>query len=246
MAFLFIAASGEERLSALAAPGRGLASLAYSLDCPFPLPRMGLRGGCMVLGGRVRASRAGETANECRRRGIVTVITGFEPSPALELLRFVEALQRRGIGVTLAEESWQEGCGAGILISTAVSGGTLEQRIEEVKARRAEIWLDLERTRRVFPLPCPDGCGSPLTQGELEQLLREGDTPFFSEALQCKASVLRDPVRMLLFDDGETLCRKAALAQRLGVSRGLLLIPEEWRREELEAAEKASKTPAVC
>lgn len=244
MAFTFIAAAGEDRLPALAAPGRTLASLSYSLDRPFPSPRMGLRGGCLVLGGRVRASRATETANECRRRAVSTVVCGFSPCPALELLRFCDTLRRRGIRPVVAEESWQEGCGA-ILVSTAVSGGTLERRLTDALERSGEVWLDLERTRRSFSLPCTDGAGCPLNAAELERLLCTGDTPFFSEALQCRVSVLRDPVRFLLFDDADTLRQKTALALSHGIDRGLLLVPEEWSPEDLAEAEKAGKIPAV-
>ncbi len=245
MAFQFIAASGEARLPDLAVPGRPLATMSYSLDRPFPAPRAGLRSGCMVLGGRVNAARAAETAAECRRRGITTVILGFSPCPGLELLRFCEILRRRGIRPVVSEQSWQEGCGAAMLISTAVSGGTLEQRLREAKARSGEIWLDLERTRRLFPLPCPDGAGLPLSGDDLERLLGGGDTPFFSEALQCRIAVLRDPVRFLLFDDADTLLRKTALAQELGIGRGLLLVPEEWSPEELLKAERTDKIPAA-
>ena len=242
MGFTFIPAAEEHRLPSLAAPGRGLATLAYSLDRPFPAPRQGLRGGCMVLGGRVRSGRAVETANECRRRGIGTAVFGFSPCPGLELLRFCETLRRRGIRCVVTEAVWQEGCGAAMLVSTAISGGTLTERLRAARERCGEVWLDLERTRRLFPLPCPDGNGSPLSPGELEQLLSQGDAPFFSEALQCRVSVLSSPVRFLLYDDGETLWRKAALAERLGISKGLLLIPEEWSEAELIQAEK---NPAI-
>ncbi len=238
MGFTFIPAAEERRLPSLAAPGRGLATLAYSLDRPFPSPRQGLRGGCMVLGGRVRSDRAAETANECRRRGIGTAVFGFAPCPGLELLRFCDTLRRRGIRCVVTEAVWQEGCGAAVLVSSAISGGTLAGRLKAARERCGEVWLDLERTRRLFPLPCPDGNGSPISPGELEQLRCQGDAPFFSEALQCKVTVLSSPTRFLLFDDEETLGRKAALALNLGIGRGLLLVPEEWSPEELAQAEK--------
>ena len=77
MRFTFIPVCGEDQLSRLSRTGRTAATLAYNLDRPFPVPRSALRGGFMVLGGRIRASRAAETANECRRRGIGTVVCGF-------------------------------------------------------------------------------------------------------------------------------------------------------------------------
>ncbi len=65
MSFTFIPACGEDRLDLFAPPGRPSATLAYNLDRPFPAPRSPLRGGYMILGGRIRFARAAETANEC-------------------------------------------------------------------------------------------------------------------------------------------------------------------------------------
>lgn len=238
MSFSCIAAAEESLLPELAAPGRTLATLAYSLDRPFPAPRRPLRGGCMVLGGRVRAGRAAETISECHRRGIGTVILGFSPCPGLELLRFCEALRRRGIHPVVAEQNWQEGCGAAMLLSTAISGGTLRQRLLDALSRCGEICLDLERTRRSFPLPCPDGTGSALTREELDHLTGEAESCFFSPELQCKVLVHRSPaLRFILFDDAETLRQKISLASELGIRQGFLLVPGEWSKEELRELE---------
>ena len=146
MSFTFIPACGEDQLDLFASPGRPSATLAYNLDRPFPAPRFPLRGGYMILGGRIRSARAAETANECRRRGISTVVFGFSPCPGLELLRFCEVLRRRGIRCVITEQLWQEGCGAAMLLSTAISGGTLRQRMEEATKATAvycvvKFWL---------------------------------------------------------------------------------------------------------
>lgn len=247
MSFTFIPASGEDQLSLFSFRSRPAATLAYSMDRPFPAPRSPLRGGYMMLGGRIRAARAAETANECRRRGIDTVVCGFSPCPGLELLRFCDVLRRRGIRCVITEQLWQEGCGAAMLLSTAISGGTLRQRLEDALSRCGEVFLDLERTRRLFPLPCPDGTGSPVGPEDLDRLSREAESCFFSPDLQCKVlSVRRDAsVRFVLFDDGETLLRKTALAQELGIRRGFLLVPEEWSAKVLETLEQGEKNPAI-
>lgn len=247
MSFAFIPACGEEALSRFFSRGRKAATLAYSLDRPFPMPRAALRGGCMVLGGRIRSARAAETANECRRRGIDTVVCGFSPCPGLELLRFCEFLRRRGIRCVVAEQFWQEGCGAAVLLSTAISGGTLRQRLEEAISRCGEVYLDLERTRRAFSLPCPDGAGRLILREELDRSFQEAETCFFSPELQCKVLVMRREaeVRFILYDDADTLRSKTRLAQELGISRGFLLMPEEWSPDELELLEQAEKNPAI-
>ena len=247
MSFVFIPASGEDQLAQLSSHGMPAATLAYRMDHPFPNPRTPLRGGCMILGGRIRSARAAETVNECRRRGIDTVVCGFSPCPALELLRFCDVLRRRCIRCIVAERLWQEGCGAAMLLSTAVSGGTLKQRLEDAVSRCGEVYLDLERTRHIFPLPCPDGVGSPISREELEQLSQKAESCFFSPDLQCKVlSVRRDTsVRFVLYDDTETLIRKTGLAQELGIRRGFLLVPEEWSPEELETLATAEKNPAI-
>ena len=192
----------------------------------------------MILGGRVRAARSGETLRECRRRGITAVALGFSPCPSLELMRFCEALTRQNIRSIVAERAWQPGCPGAMLLSTAVSGGTLAERLRAALGRCRELVLDLEKLRRVFPLPSPDGQGLPLSPEELEQALAGEGRPFFSPELQCKALILRDPARFVLYDDGETLGRKAALAAGLGIRQGFLLMPEEWSPEELETAER--------
>ncbi len=247
MSFSFILASSEGQFPHLSCGWKHFATLAYSMDRPFPAPRAALRGGCMILGGQIRSARAAETANECRRRGIDTVVCGFSPCPGLELLRFCDVLRRRGLRCVVAEQLWQEGCGAAVLLSTAISGGTLQQRLEEAAARCGEVYLDLERTRQVFSLPCPDGTGKPIDREELAHLSREAESCFFSPDLQCKVLVVRREasLRFVLYDDAETLLRKTRLAQQLGISRGFLLVPQEWSPEEVETLATAEKNPAI-
>ena len=247
MSFSFIPACSEDELSLFSSPEKPPATLAYSLDRPFPAPRSALRGGFMILGGRIRSGRAAETANECRRRGIGTVVCGFSPCPGLELLRFCDVLRRRGIRCVITEQLWQEGCGAAMLLSTAISGGTLRQRMQEATSRCGEVYLDLERTRRVFSLPSPDGTGRQISPEELEQLSREAESSFFSPDLQCKVLIVRRDadVRFVLFDDTDTLLRKAELALELGIRRGFLLMAGEWSPKELELLDQADKNPAI-
>ena len=107
----------------------------------------------------------------------------------------------------LVPESWaQLFPQAGLLISSAMSGGDIQQRFKEAAAHR-QCWLQLQPMAVVFPLPCPDGQGHPVT-----------DLPksagFYSETLGCR--YIHTPQQVILFDTEETLEQKIRLAQECG------------------------------
>ena len=109
-----------------------------------------------------------------------------------------------------------------ILIGTALSGGSLRELLEEAVAKygTAQLALGVERTAMDFQLPCRTGYGTPLTQDTLAALRRNCGAPvFFSEALCAKYFTYRSggETRLVLFDDDETVSRKLALAQSLGI-----------------------------
>ena len=109
-----------------------------------------------------------------------------------------------------------------ILIGTALSGGSLREVLEEAVAKydAAQLALGVERTAMDFPLPCRNGYGTPLAPEALDTLRRRCGAPvFFSEALCAKYFTYRrdGETRLVLFDDDETVGRKLALAQSLGI-----------------------------
>ena len=103
---------------------------------------------------------------------------------------------------------------AALWISSAMSGGDLRQRFREL-GNDCRCWLRIEPMAARFPLPCPDGQGSPVS-GLPET---EG---FYSEALCCR--YVHKPGEVILFDTEETLERKIALAKNAGF-QGLLQFP---------------------
>lgn len=228
--------------------------LGYALvdPCFGASPDAALRGreGVLLLGGGLEPERTSAAARECRRRGIRAVAAGFGRSSALDTLRFCDAMLRQGITPILPEENWVSGCGGERLISTAVSGGTLEERLRETLQQSPDLALDLERLRHRFPLPCPEGRGTPIPPEELEARLSGGAPSAFSRELLCRAMPLDEGEAscFILYDDRETLCEKVRLAAALGVRRGFLLYPE-WSPEDaaaaLEAAEGQGKSPAI-
>ena len=240
---LYLTAS-EEELPALP-EGLGIALVDPAFGGGGPASG---RDGVLLLGEELRWDQCGDIAAECRRRGFSAVLAGFGRPSALDVLRFCDALLRRRITPILPEESWQEGCGGELLLSSAISGGTLEERLREALRLCPDIALDLERLRHSFPLPCPDGQGEPISARTLEEQLRAYGSGSFSRELMCRALPVTEGAesRFLLYDDRETLCEKVRLAAALGVRRGFLLYPE-WSPEDAAAALEAAagKSPAI-
>jgi len=118
-----------------------------------------------------------------------------------------------------------------VLVSTAISGGTLRAMLEEaVRAYGAgHILLDVQRLRMSFPLPCPSGEGVSLSETAFEALRREAAGPvFYSGELCAKYFLCRsgDGMRLILFDDAQTLREKLRLARQLGIRDASLLYPD--------------------
>ena len=100
----------------------------------------------------------------------------------------------------------------GILISSALCGGTFVQRVEEAaRAYPHRCWLLVEPMAEEFPLPCPSGSGNRIT-------IIDYDKPFCSDALCCQYThFLRDQQGvMVLWDTEATICRKMELAKAAG------------------------------
>ena len=115
------------------------------------------------------------------------------------------------------------------LVCTALSGGDIENRLSACCRAFGpdRIVLDLQRLRMDFPLPCPTGEGIPLTDEQLAAL-QTGRQIFFSRELGARYFTYRrgGETRFVLLDDCDTLHRKIALGERLGIHRGLLTLPE--------------------
>ena len=101
---------------------------------------------------------------------------------------------------------------AGVLISSAISGGSFRQRLEDaLLAAPKRCWLLVEPASMVFPLPCPTGCGQPVSPPQAHN-------GFYSEALCCyyTHSAEDETGSFTLFDTEDTLQRKLELARDLG------------------------------
>ena len=200
------------------------------LSCSFDSlrePSNEVSGGILAVGGDIRYSLAGTVADICFRHAFRAVMFGFGAAPQLETMRICGALTARGIGVYLTEEAWLSGCGAKAVISSAVTGGSFRQMLEDAvrKFGAENTVLDLERLRHSFSLPCPDG------RGTFVDRLPEGEV-FVSDELCCKYISRHNGKHFILFDDVSTVRMKETAAAEYGVAEMIAMYPE-WSLEEI-------------
>ena len=205
---------GGGRLAALAMPPdtRGGLLLVTGTDCPAP-PQPD------VL--------ARDILRQCLRRGCTGVV--LEPVRPRPVVAALSALCRRyGRTLHLPERSGTD-ADACVVVSTALSGGTLRRRLEEVCRRFAprSVTLDLACVRADFTLPAPYGDGRMLTAQQLASL-RAQRPVFFSPELCARYFTYEQEgmTHLVLFDDADTLRRKIGLGTELGIAAGMLSLPE--------------------
>lgn len=182
-----------------------------------------------------------EVLRECAARRFSGVVCRFLERPAPTLVQAVGKLGElcRGRGLEFyVTEGYAGATGEGkVLISTALSGGSLRGRLEEAGERygfsRLALWV--ERRAEDFPLPSPGGAGSPLTGEELERRREEhGAEVFFSGELCAHYFTYMAGERghFVLFDDMGSIRRKLRLGEELGIRTGFLTY-EEVEMEKL-------------
>ena len=123
-----------------------------------------------------------------------------------------------------------------VMISTAISGGSLHQRLTEAVTQygATRIALDVERVAADFFLPAPDGIGTPLTFEAL-QTLREKHHPaiFFSNELCSHYFTYTDDMdhtHFVLFDDMGSMKKKLQVAASFHIQTAIFFYPEiaDW------------------
>lgn len=241
---LFLAVTPDKMREAARYTDR-LAHVAYRVGPDGRLTRQNLlartRGGLMVLGdqdcGTIRdvAALCRDVWRECGNRGYGGVVADFEQPPSPDRAAFLEALGnilgRNNRRLYVPETYGRQISQAAVLVCTALSGGTLRQRLEECAQTygRQRLALDLQRLRMRFPLPCPSGEGTPMAGEELADLLeRRQPAVFYSGDLCARYCTITEngESRFILFDDAGTLRRKVQLGQEIGIGMGLLVYPE--------------------
>ena len=239
---------GEKRFLAVA-PGemtaggrRGLplAHLCYRVGGGLHLFRanspVAPQGGLMVIedNGFSESGEAepfcGEVLRECVARRFSGVFCRFRGKPQDALAQVCQRLgqQCREKGLECYVTEGYAGCReAKVVISTALSGGSLRGRLEEAGSRfgfsRVCVWV--ERVAEDFPLPSPTGRGKALGREELEKLREEkGGSVFFSPELCAHyfTYMAGEEGHFVLFDDAGSLRQKLRVAREAGVRTAFL------------------------
>ena len=167
-----------------------------------------------------------EVIRECQARSFSGAILDFENClPPLEQIaaRLDEQFARRGWTLLVPERYGAHAPHSRVMIPSALSGGSLQKRLEEALERFGEsrVVLALEKRAEDFYLPSPTGSGQPLTDQELAELKRRlSPSVFFSGELCARYFTYmsrENGAHFVLFDDGDTLRHKTEVARRLGI-----------------------------
>ena len=240
-----ILAAPPEDVTAAQAHGLTLAHMAYRVGggphlfrSNQPIPA---RGGLMYIddggfdGRGTPDAFCQEVVRECAARGFGGVVCAFDrklPLLSAVVEQLGPMLVRQGRSFYVSEPYGRCTATGRVLIPTALSGGSLRQRLGEAVERcgAGRVALAVERTAADFFLPSPDGQGRPLTREELKARLEErSPSVFFSDELCARYFTYmnrQSGAHFVLFDDAGSIRKKLHLAEALGIDRALLCYPE--------------------
>lgn len=169
-----------------------------------------------------------EVVRECSARNFSGVVCDFEAGrlPPLEetVAQLGREFVRRGWSLLVPEHYASCSPHAHVMISSALSGGSLELRLEEAQQHlgKDRVVLALQRTAEDFFLPSPTGSGQPLSQEQLRRMMEErSPSVFFSRELCARyfTYMSRDSgAHFVLFDDAQTMAKKVEVARSVGIS----------------------------
>lgn len=231
----------------LAGYGLTLAHAAYRVGqgphlfrTQLPAP---LTGGIMVLDHRdfdgvgKAEPFCQEVVRECALRSFQGAFFDFEGAPLPVLERAAALLaptfQKRGWSLYLPPSYAAKVPGAKVVVSTALSGGSLRRYLREaIDAYGVErVVLGLEWSCEDFILPSRDGSGRPMTRGELKELQQKRrPNVYFSDDL-CAHYFTYMPTggspHFILYDDAASMENKLRMAAEMGIREGFLPMPED-------------------
>ena len=248
-----ILSAPPEALAGARTHGLRVAHMAYQIGRGFHLFRanipLGLKGGLMMLGDGAKTDTqfgdtntptgtpetlAAEIIRECIHRGFDGVVLAFgRTSPQLHATAAVLSgrLKRQGGELYLPESYADDSDWARILIPTAISGGSLAARLQEVVGHygKERICLDIERLRMDFCLPAEGEGGQKLTAQELYAITQaRHPQSYFSQDLAAYYFTYQDDKgsHFVLYDDAGSIRKKMFTARKLGIDHAMLFYPE--------------------
>ena len=212
-----------------------IAHHCYRISPSFRLLRSGTpsaKGGLMAISDTqtgttpFRPAFCQEVLQECASRGFSGILLDFDCRlPALtQCIASLNTLcAAHHYNLYVPEYYSRAAPNACILISSAISGGSLAARLSQASDRFGpdRVVLALQRVREDFSLPAPSGSGTALSQAQLEHTLNTiHPSIFFSHELCARYFTYLDQeqsAHFVLFDDFDTLLHKIQVAHRCGI-----------------------------
>lgn len=222
-----------------------VAHMAYRIGPNLQLLRanmpINLRAGLMVIGCSSPPKHGDivgfcrQVVRECSMRNFDGIILDFEgPShPFVEQMigTMDSIITQRGWPLFVPEQYACAAAHTKIMISSALSGGSLQQRISDAAAQFGpqRLALCVQRVAEDFTLPAPSGCGTPIDQKTLQQYIRtRGNNIYFSTELCAYyfTYMSQGSAHFVLFDTANSLRRKIKIAKNFGLYACIFAWPE--------------------
>lgn len=195
-------------------------------------------GSVLMLGGTAPSSGEAtdwlcrQIAAECQRQKAAGVVANWAEDAAGAGLasRLEPILRSLDIDFWVPESFASSAPNAQVLISSQLSGGTLENRLRQAQLKYGDrIALAIECTPWDFTLPCPHGQGTALTLPAMrERFARHHCRAWFSEGFCCSYFTYgqEEALHLVLYDTAASVQAKLSLAEALELS-GVILAWEE-------------------
>ena len=168
----------------------------------------------------------------CRSLGLAGMVCDFEQPARRVLGAFVagsaELFSAKGYPVYAPERYADCHGNLRVIIPTALTAGSLPNRLRQAVSKYAHVALDLERLSRDLPLP--SGGGDHVSPETISLLLASrGGVSFFSGELGARYFTYKDAegqTHFVVYDDPGTFRYKTELALQLGIREGFILYPD--------------------
>lgn len=177
-----------------------------------------------------------EILRECAARSFTGVFFDFEGPPMPVLRRAVEhlapAFQKRRWNLYVPESYACAAPAVKVVIPTALSGGSLKQRLGQAAQTYGaqRVALGLEWVAEDFTLPAMSGGGRHLEWEELERLRgQRAPAVYFSDELCAHYFTYMhtgQSAHFTLFDDPSSMAKKLYVAAALGIHEAFLPDPQ--------------------
>lgn len=205
-------------------------------------PPVPIRGGLMAVDHQGFDGRGDpsvlcdEVVRECAARGFQGMVCAFgaQSIPLLEraVALLGERFPRRGWKLYVPESYAHCSPHTYVMVSSALSGGSLQRRLEDAARQYGcqRVTLAVQRVAEDFFLPSPSGSGTPLSRAALQQQLDQRQpSVFFSHELCARYFTYMDRdsgAHFVLFDDGDTIRKKLQTARGLGIPSAIAALGE--------------------